>query len=104
MLKIPRTFTRAGLLREYIISSNDKMLKVLAHKLDAFSDFELLDYYHKNFSPWYDPENYYSQWVVYAKEKIACYAEEWCYSNGFQCSRKSKKQFETYNFLTAYSK
>lgn len=103
MLKIPRVFTRAGLLREYIKDSNDRVLKKIIQKMNLLSDFELLDYYHKNFSPWYDPENYYSQWVVYAKKKIIDYAEEWCNSNGIKCTRKQTNQFETYSFLIAYS-
>lgn len=103
MLKIPRVFTRAGLLREYIKDSNDRALKNFTRKMYLMSDFELLDYYHKNFSPWYAPENYYSQWVVYAKKKIIDYAEEWCNCNGIKCTRKQTNPFETYIFLIAYS-
>lgn len=101
-LRLPRPFTRAGLLREYIKGSSDRELKKFISKMELMSDHELLDHYHRNFSPWYDPENYYSQWVVYAKEKIIDHAEDWCSSNGIKCTRKQKDRFETYTFLTAY--
>lgn len=103
MLKIPRVFTRAELLREFIKNSEDDKLKKAARQIGVLSDFQLLDYYHKNFSPWYDPDNYYSQWVVYAKKKIIDFAEEWCNSNNIGCTKKETSKFETYSYLTAYS-
>lgn len=104
MLKIPKNFTRGELLREFINNSGDKALKKLSREIGSITDYELLDLYHKCFSPWYDPDNYYSQWVVQGKEKIMDYAERWCEINGIACTRKSRQKFETYSFLTCYSK
>ncbi|MDE7295262.1 MAG: hypothetical protein K2N72_12640 [Oscillospiraceae bacterium] len=101
--EIPRQFTQGGLLREFIKNSSNKSLKKLARQVDSMTDFELLDHYHKNYSPWFDEDNYYSEWVVEGKEKIIDFAEEWCASNGIKCTRKKRKKFETYSALTAYS-
>lgn len=101
--EIPRRFTQGELLREFIKSSSDKSLKRLAPKVDSMTDFQLLEHYHKNYSPWFAEDNYYSEWVVNGKEKIIDFAEEWCASNGIKCTRKKRKRFETYSALTAYS-
>ncbi|MDE6593212.1 MAG: hypothetical protein K2K57_09145 [Oscillospiraceae bacterium] len=101
--EIPRQFTQGGLLREFIKNSSDKRLKKLAREVDSMTDFELLDHYHKKYSPWFDEDNYYSEWVVEGKEKVIDFAEEWCFSNGIKCTRKKRKKFETYSALTAYS-
>lgn len=101
VLKIPRIFKRAELLREFIRNSPDRKMINLARRLDEFSDFRLLDLFHKNYSPWYDPDNYYSKWVEAGKEKIVDFAEEWCNCNNIPCTRKMISR-ELYTFLTAY--
>lgn len=101
--EIPRQFTQGGLLREFIKNSNDKNLIKLARNVGSMTDSELLDHYHKNYLPWFDEDNHYSEWVVEGKVKIIDFAEEWCASNGIKCTRKKKKKFETYSALTVYS-
>lgn len=95
-IEIPRMFTRVGLLREFILNSNDKKLIRLSQTL---SDPQLCDIYHRNYSFNYQPDNIYSQWVPYAKNRIFDYAEEWCFANNIKCSRKESEPLGKFVYL-----
>lgn len=95
-ISIPRIFSRVELLREYIQICGDSKLIRIAHKL---SDEQLCRIYHNNYSPYYDINNIYSQWIPFAKNKIFIYAEDWCFSNNIKCTKKEKNIYDKFTYL-----
>lgn len=95
-VKIPKIFSIAGLLRDFIEENCDKKLKRLA---DGFTDDELREFYHGNYSYAYSDDNFYSGWIPYGKKKIFEFAEQWCVDNGFKCTAKEPDKYGKYTYL-----
>jgi hypothetical protein len=101
-IKIPRIFSRLGMLKQYIANyiatSDDKKFK---RDFENVPDDILLEYFHIKCFPQYyfikGEEPYYdhSKWLIWSKNTIFDYIEQWCYENNIKCSKKYTG-FETF--------
>jgi hypothetical protein len=100
-IKIPRVFTRIGLLKQYIANyianGDDKKFK---REMSIVPDDILVEYFHRKYFPYpyCDEDDEHYKWLIDSKKAVFDYVEQWCYDNNIKCSKKDTG-FQTYSYL-----